>query len=135
MSRCRVGGVLGVVRGLVDLGLHLGGDRRLELVGQDAGLAELGAEARQRVLRLEARELLGGAVLRLLVVGRVRGEADDLGLDERRAVAAPRPIDRFLRRPVAGEHVRAVDDHAGDAVAGSARRDVRDGELARRPAR
>ena len=45
------GGVLGVVGRLVDLDLHLRGDRGLDLVGQDACVPELAPEARQRIRR------------------------------------------------------------------------------------
>ena len=50
-------------------GGDLGAQRLLDLVGQDARIAQLVAEDRQRVLGASLRELLVGAVLRLLVVG------------------------------------------------------------------
>ena len=48
-----------------------------------------------------------------------------LGLDQRRPFAAPRPLDRLPRRLPHGEDVVAVDRHAGDAVGGGARGDLR----------
>ena len=45
------------------------------------------------------------------------GQAGDLGLDERGAIAGPGPGDRVARGRVAGQDVVAVHDHAGDAVA------------------
>src|SRR5512140_3497121 len=50
--RIGLGRLLGVGRGVLDLGLHLGGDRGLQLAGQDAGILELLAEARQGILVL-----------------------------------------------------------------------------------
>ena len=41
-----------------------------------------------------------------------------LGLDQRRAVAAPGPLDRLAHRQPDGEHVVAVDRNAGHAVGG-----------------
>ena len=53
-----------IVDGCLDRCLELG----LDLVGQDARVPELFAEARQRVVGLLGVELLGRPVLRLLVV-------------------------------------------------------------------
>jgi len=127
--RIRVGRTLRVFRRGVDVRLDLGGDRRFELFTEYACVAELLAEARQRILLLELGELLCGAVFRLLVVRGVGGEPDDLRLDERGAVAAAGAVHCLFRRLVAAQHVRAVDDDAGDAVAGSASRHVRQSQL------
>src|SRR5437762_6320601 len=67
-SRIGIRGALRIVRGFVDLGFDLGRDLGLELLGQDAGIAKLRAELRQGVLRRQPGQLLGVAVLRLLVV-------------------------------------------------------------------
>ena len=47
------------LRGLVDLRLDLGADRLLDLVGQDACVAQLRREHRDRVLLLEVLDLDG----------------------------------------------------------------------------
>jgi hypothetical protein len=85
----RVGGVLGVVGRLVDLGLDSAAIVASSSSVRTPASRSCAGSAAARP-RLQVGELLGGAVLRLLVVGGVGGEADDLGLDERRAVAAPR---------------------------------------------
>ena len=56
-------------------------------------------------------------VARRIVGGRVRRGAVGDRLDERRPFAGARPRDRLARRLVDGEHVAAVDAHAGHAVA------------------
>src|SRR6185369_3069853 len=80
--RVGVGSALGVLRGGIDVRLHLGGKGGLDLVGEDARVLELLAEARQGVLRLELGQLLRRAVFGLLIVAGVGRESDDLGLDE-----------------------------------------------------
>src|SRR5581483_12442716 len=53
-----------------------------------------------------------------VVGGRMRRRPIVHRLDERRAAAAPRPLDRLARRAVDGEDVEPVDADARDAVAG-----------------
>ena len=97
---------LGVVGRVVDGRLDLGGEPRLDR--RRSGRPRRAAASRnsgQRVAAPLGRQLLLGAVLRLLVVRRVAGQARDLGLDEGRALAGPGPGDRLARRRVAGQHV------------------------------
>ena len=118
---------LGVVGRVVDGGLDLGRQARLDLVGQHAGVAELLAEARQRVAaRVSASSSSAERYLVCWSSDECAGQPGHLGLDERRAVAGAGPRDRVARRRVAGQHVRAVDDHARDAVAGGPVGDVLD---------
>ena len=93
------------------------------------------AEPRHAVLGALVGQLLLGAVLGLLVVGRVGRQSLDLGLDEGRAIAGACPFDRIACRDVAGQHVIPIDDNAGDAIAGRAVGDVRHRDLARERAR
>jgi hypothetical protein len=119
----RVGPCLRPPGGLVDLGLDLGPDGFVDLVGQDASLSQLARELRDRVLLLEVLDLRRIAIAALVVVRGVRGEAHDAGLDERRSLAAAGALMCLLRRRVAAEHVAAVDDDARHPVTLGAGRD------------
>ncbi len=85
-------------------------------------------EALDRVFLAPVLELLRRHVAGVVVLG-VALHAEGLGLDQRRAAAAPRPLDRPPRGLVDRQHVVAVDDLARDAVGRGARRDVLDPHL------
>ena len=80
-----------------------------------------------RITRLPHVDLFVGAVLEahdlhaVMVVVAV-----GLGLDERRAMSRPGPVDRLGRRFVDGDGVHAVDHHARHAVARGAVDDIVD---------
>ena len=115
--------------GGVDLGaqlLHqllLGG-----LVDQPLG-GQVAAHARDRVEGAALLELDGVDVARRVVGGVVRAHAVGAGLDQRRPLPRPRPRDRPRAGVVHREEVVAVDELAGDAVAGRPRREARRGRL------
>src|SRR5688572_10561001 len=90
--RRRLGPGLGQLRRLVDLRLDLGAQALVDLVGQDARGAQLVGEHRDRVALLERLDLGRVAVAALVVVRGMAGEAHDLGLDERRSLAAHGPF-------------------------------------------
>ena len=55
----------------------------------------------------------------------VTNRAIGLGLDQGRAIAAPRPVDGFSHDLVHREHIITVDGNAGDAIGCRARCDFR----------
>ena len=108
---------LGLVGGPVDLGLHPVVDGG-QLVGTDA-LAlrqRLHVAVERIVLPSPALDLAGGHV-RLVVVLRVALPPVRHELEQRHALAAPRPVHRVPGDPIHLEHVVAVGANAGDAVA------------------
>ena len=122
----RVGLRLGVVGRVVDLGLDLGRDRGLGLVRRARPASRSWSRKRGSGSWLrELGELLLGPVLRLLVVRGVAGQADDLGLDERRALARAAPARRPPRAP-GSRRARPTPSTTtpGIAVAGRAVGDV-----------
>ena len=103
---------LGDVGRLVDLALHARVDRR-ELLGRTPSSREPRDVPRDRiVLALPPLDLAGGHV-RLVVVLRVALPAVRHQLDDRVALAAPRAIDRALRRLVRRDDVVAVGRSPG----------------------
>ena len=81
---------LGPIGGVLDRGLDVVRHPRLDLVVEDLVVSQLATEARQRVVVRALLEVLGAAVLGLLVVRGVPRQPRDLGLDERRAIPPPR---------------------------------------------
>src|SRR5215212_3503958 len=65
----RVLGGFRVFGRLVDLDLDVGRDGGLDLLGEDAGVAQLLPKSWQRIRVAQRLELLGRAVLRLLIIG------------------------------------------------------------------
>src|SRR3990170_2980309 len=114
----RLGAGLGALRGLVDLGLDLGSNGRVGLIGQDARGAELVGEHRDRIGLLERLDLGRVAIAALVVVRRVARQAHHLGLDEGGTVAAAGALVCVASGGVAGQHVTAVDVDARHPVAG-----------------
>ena len=106
--------------GCVDLSLDLAADRRSALVVELSRLAEQRLESRHGILRLPLVD--HGAVADVGEVGahRVLHPPERLHLEERRAAAAPRQVERAADRVLDGEHVVAVDDLTRHAVAGRA---------------
>ena len=111
-----------VLHDLLDLrvdGVDLAGRGRLEI------LDELLAERRDGIalsplVDLGLRPIGAGDVVALVMADGAVG----LGLDQRRAVAAPGAMHRVAHRLVHGQHVVAVDGDAGNAVGGGAGRDL-----------
>ncbi len=113
---------------LVGRGVDLGVDFATNLFeltfGRDAFRRELESQPHDRIARG-----LGGPFLRRLVQPfvvrqRMRVRTDDLRVDERRALARARVVDRRRHGVVAGDEVGAVD--ALDQEAGKAGDDLRD---------
>ena len=88
-------------------------------VAQLGVVAQPGAEAFDRVVLRPLLEQLLGDVERVVVDG-VALHPQRLQLEQRRAAAVARLLDRGLRLAVDGEHVGAVDDDAFEAVRGGA---------------
>src|SRR5262245_19409100 len=78
------------------------------LVVEDPEPAQVALEAADALVGARLLHPLGVDVDRRVVGGRVRRGAVADRLDERGAVAGARPLDRFARRLVDGEHVGAV---------------------------
>ena len=101
------------------------------LVGQRPGVAQVAGVALDRVFLPPDRHLFGLPVALVVVIAGVRRESIGLGLDQGRALAPSRPVDRLPGDLVAGQDVIAVDHHAGEAVACGSIGEVRDRHLAR----
>src|SRR3989304_9431429 len=80
---------LGPRLGLVDLGLDLGTQRGVRLIGQRAGRAQAIAEEGDRIVLLERLDLGRVAIPTLVVVRGVAGQAYHARLDQGRPVAPP----------------------------------------------
>ena len=84
---------------------------------EDPGAPQVALEAADALARALLLDPLEVDVGLRVVGGRVRRGAVVDGLDERRAVAGARALDRLARRLVDGEHVEPVDAHARHPVA------------------
>ncbi len=115
--------------GRLDLGLDLAANRGGALVVELSCLAEQRLESRHRILRLPLVD--HGAVADVGEVGahRVLHPPERLHLEERRAAAAARQVERAADGVLDGEHVVAVDDLARHAVAGRAIGEILDRPL------
>ena len=91
------------------------GDLVLLVVGELGVVAQPGAEALDRVALRPLLEHLLGDVGRV-VVHRVALHAEAQALDQRRAAALARLLDRALGLAVDGEHVGSVHDDALEPV-------------------
>src|SRR5207253_5826703 len=101
----RLGPVRGVRRLLVAGRLHLACD----LGRQPPPLDQPADKARDRVVAGSLGDLLLRSVLEMVVLGRVRVDTPDLGVDESGPLGSPGLRDRLARDLVAGRYVRAVD--------------------------
>ena len=99
----------------VDLAVELVDQALLVGLGPDAGLAQEGAQARDRVVRPLPADLLAVAVAGGIVGGGVVGHPIGQRLDHARALAAARPLERALDQVADRDHVVAVDLLARDA--------------------
>src|SRR5262245_29954905 len=124
-----LGGAHGRSNLLLDLLAQCGALLRVEQAG---GLEEL-LEARDRVALLPELDLLRGDVALRVVGGRVATHAERPRLDQRRAIAGARALDRRERHLAHRQEVVAVHDDAGHAIGlGLDREPVRGGLLLHR---
>src|SRR6478736_8782038 len=117
VQRLGVGKRLAALAEVVAQLLGLGVEVVEELLVDEAVAAEVDLEPLDRVLELPVLELVVEAVAGRVVGGRVRAHPVGVGLDERRAVALARPLQRGLRDGVRRQHVVAVDADAREAEA------------------
>ena len=120
---------LGPPGGVVDLGLDLGLEVLLGLLGQQPLLDDVLLHALQRVLLAPGLDFLGRAVGAVVVVGRVGQIAIRLALDERGPLAVAGPGHGRVGGRVHVEGIVAVDDDAGEPVGVGVLGDVLDGRL------
>ena len=111
--------------GGVDLGAQLLHQRLLGGLVDQPLRRQMAAHALDRVEGAVLVELDRIDVARRVVGGVVRAHAVGPGLDERRPLPRPRPRDRPRAGVVHREEVVAVDELAGDAVAGRPRGEAR----------
>src|SRR5262245_45776863 len=97
----------------------------LRVVGPRVLRDHVPLESRHGVAQREMLPVVGGTVFRRIVGGRVRAGAVGYPLDQRRAGAAARALDRPPRRGDHCKEIVAVDPQRGDAVADAARRERR----------
>src|SRR5581483_2219184 len=115
----------------IRLGLGLGGldpaAHRLERLLLDRGRERVVEQAEPPEIAVVAADALAAALFLdavevdvepRVVGGRVGGDAEVDGLDQRRPAAAASPLDRLPRGLVDREHVTTVHAHAGNPVAG-----------------
>ena len=91
-----------------------------ELVVGRAVPAQVGLDPLDRVLQPPVLQLVGQPVLGRVVGGGVGAHPVGVGLDQRRPVARPGPLQGGGGHRVHGEHVVAVHPYAGEAEAGRA---------------
>src|SRR5262245_49271126 len=103
---------LEATNGLGDLLVH----PLLETLLEEVALFQVRLESGQWILLLPHRDFRVAPVLRGIVGRRVHAQAIGHALDQGRAVAGPRAIDRLARGGVDREHVVAIDLDAGQAV-------------------
>src|SRR5262249_13364015 len=109
---------------LVDLSFSLLMDSIYVLLGEQAPVARLFGEGRERVVLAVCGRLLGGPVGDLVAL-EMTEVAPGLGLDQGRSISPARPSQRLTGGLVDGNHVVAVDGDAGDAVRRGAVGDAR----------
>jgi hypothetical protein len=103
------------VDGVLEQPLHLALDLVVLVLGERGVQLQPGVETLDRVASLPLLEQLPGNV-RGVVVHRMALHAQGQTLDQGRASALARLLDRQLRLPVDGENVRPVHDDALEAV-------------------
>src|SRR6478736_2090649 len=117
VERLGVGQRLAALAEVVAQLLGLGVEVVEELLVDQAVAAQVDLEPLDRVLELPVLELVVEAVAGRIVGRGVRAHPVGVGLDERRAVALARPLQRGLRDGVRRQHVVAVDADAREAEA------------------
>src|SRR6266850_453908 len=115
--RIGLGAVLHELARGLGLGLRARGDRVGHLLRERAVGDELGARSPDRILGHPLGHLFVAAPLAALIRDRAAAHDQSDRLDERRALAGARALDRLGRRLRDRDDVGAVDGHAGDAVA------------------
>src|SRR5437588_7473150 len=126
-----IGGSLGQGGRGIYLLLERGADPPVLGLAEPAQLLQLVLEDRDRIVLGLGGQLPGIAVGALVVISRVGLEAQDLGLDQARAVAGPGASRRLRHRPIDGEEVVTRHRHPRDAVGRRSRGDAGSGHLER----
>src|SRR5439155_25763440 len=93
---------------------------------QDALIEEALLEPLETIVLREKLDLLLGPVAALVVLGRMRSQAIDQALDQRRAFTRACSGDSLLGDDVAGHRVTTVERHSREPIARGALRDVLD---------
>src|SRR5581483_9991398 len=122
--RRRIRRALGELGGVIDLALHAADRLFQQRVVQQPHLAQIVAEARERLALPPLLHLLARAIGAVVVIAGMRYQPVGLGFEEGRAIAAARPIDGALHRAVDGNEIVPIHDLAGHGVGAGAVGDI-----------